>query len=114
MMHRLVRIGLIVALLALVGGWAGSVQGVSAQGTTYTDTMDSSATGLLDSASPDAARFVYGYQNSQFVIQSIDESWSGDLLAIASVPVMSDATVAVDFAIAGCRRQVRLCRLPCQ
>lgn len=101
MMHRLVRIGLIVALLALVGGWAGSVQGVSAQGTTYTDTMDSSATGLLDSTSPDAARFVYGYQNSQFVIQSIDESWSGDLLAIASVPVMSDATVAVDFAIAG-------------
>lgn len=100
-MHRLVRIGLIVALLALVVGSVGSVHGVSAQGQTYTDNMDSSATGLLNSNSPDPARFIYGYQNSQFIIQSTDASWSGDLLAYAGVPVMGDVTAAVDFAIAG-------------
>ena len=100
-MHRLLRIGLIVTLLALTGSWAGGLSGVDAQGTTYTDAMDSEATGLLSSQSPDPARFGYGYQNSQFVIQSLEQGWNGDLLAFAAVPEMADVNVAVDFSIAG-------------
>ena len=96
-MRRLLRIGLIVALLASVVGWAGSAHGVAAQGTSYSDAMDSEATGLLNSQSPDPARFFYGYQNGQFVIQSTQQGWNGDLYAFAGVPQMADATVAVDF-----------------
>lgn len=100
-MRRLLRIGLIVTLLSLTGGWIGGSAGVLAQGTIYTDPMDSEATGLLSSQSPDPARFSYGYQNSQFVIQTLQQGWSGDLLAFASVPVLPNVDVAVDFSIAG-------------
>ncbi|MCA9859155.1 MAG: hypothetical protein KC438_05500, partial [Thermomicrobiales bacterium] len=100
-MHRLLRVGLIVALLASIVAWSGGPMGVTAQGQTFSDSMDSSATGLLSSQSPDPARFVYGYQNSQFIIQSLETGWNGDLLAFTSVPAFPDVSVAVDFSIAG-------------
>ncbi len=100
-MHRMLRIGLIVALLAAVGGWIGTAQGVSAQGQTYTDTMDASSTQLLSTESPDVANYLYSYQNNQFIIQMLQPGLSGDLLAFTAVPDMADSSVAVDFAIAG-------------
>lgn len=100
-MDRLLRIGLIVTLFVLTGSWVAGAQGVVAQGTTWTDSMDSAATGLLSGQSPDEARFAFGYQNGQFVIQSLQQGWSGDLFAYSSTPVLSDARVAVDFSIAG-------------
>ncbi len=100
-MHRLLRSALVIALLASVVTWIGSAQGASAQGQVYQDSMDSSATGLLSSQSPDPARFVYGYQNSQFIIQSLEQGWSGDLLAFANVPASPDVSVKIDFSIAG-------------
>ncbi|HET9662075.1 MAG TPA: hypothetical protein VFP05_17245 [Thermomicrobiales bacterium] len=100
-MHRLLRIGLIVALLAVLGGWVGGAQGVSAQGTTYTDTMDASSTQLLSTESPDVAKYLYSYQNNQFIMQMLQPGLSGDLLAFTAVPDLTDSSVAVDFAIAG-------------
>lgn len=100
-MHRLLRFALVVALLASVVTWIGGPQSAAAQGQVYQDSMDSSATGLLSSQSPDPARFVYGYQNSQFIIQSLEPGWSGDLLAFASVPSSPDVSVKIDFSIAG-------------
>ena len=97
----MLRIGLIVALLGAVGGWIGTAQGVSAQGQTYTDTMDASSTQLLSTESPDVANYLYSYQNNQFIIQMLQPGLSGDLLAFTAVPDMADSSVAVDFAIAG-------------
>jgi hypothetical protein len=100
-MHRVLRFALAVALLASVVTWIGGPQLASAQGQVYQDSMDSSATGLLSSQSPDPARFVYGYQNSQFIIQALEQGWTGDLLAYANVPAMPDVSVKIDFSIAG-------------
>lgn len=100
-MHRLIRIGLIMALLTLVGGWVGGAHGVSAQGQTYTDAMDGSTAQLLSTESPDVAKYLYSYQNGQFIIQMLQPGLSGDLLAFAGVPDMTDSSVAVDFSIAG-------------
>jgi hypothetical protein len=100
-MHLLLRLALVVALLASVVTWVGGANGASAQGQVYQDSMDSSATGLLSSQSPDPARFVYGYQNSQFIIQTLEQGWTGDLLAFANVPAMPDVSVKIDFSIAG-------------
>lgn len=99
-MHRMIRTALVIALLASIITWVGGAQGIAAQGQVYQDTMDSSATGLLG-GSPDPARFLYGYQNSQFIIQTLEQGWSGDLLAFANVPPLPDVSVKVDFAIAG-------------
>ncbi len=100
-MHRMLRLGMIVALLALVVGWAGGAQGVSAQGTVYTDAMDGSSQQLLSTQSPDPAKYLYSYQNSQFIIQTLQTGLSGDLIAFTAVPDLADSSVAVDFAIAG-------------
>lgn len=100
-MHRLLRLVLVVALLASVATLVGGAQRAAAQGQVYQDSMDSSATGLLSSQSPDPTRFVYGYQNSQFIIQSLEQGWSGDLLAFANVPTSPDVSVKIDFSIAG-------------
>jgi hypothetical protein len=100
-MHRMLRIGLVVALLALVGSWVGGAPGVSAQGTTYTDTMDASSTQLLSTESPDVAKYLYSYQNNQFIMQMLQPGLSGDLLAFTAVPDLNDSSVAVDFSIAG-------------
>ncbi len=100
-MHRLLRIGLIVTLIALAGSWATVVPGVSAQGTTWTDSMDAPASGLLSGQSPDPAKFSFGYQNSQFVIQTLQQGWNGDLFAYTNVPSLTDAKVGIDFSIAG-------------
>ncbi len=100
-MHRLVRFVITLALIASVVTWVGAAHGATAQGQVYTDSMDSSATGLLSSESPDPARFVYGYQNNQFIIQVLEQGWSGDLLSFANVPSMPDVSVKIDFSIAG-------------
>jgi len=100
-MHRLFRIGMIVTLIALAGSWVAAVPGVSAQGTTWTDSMDAPNSGLLSGQSPDPAKFSFGYQNSQFIIQSLQQGWHGDLFAYTNVPDLTDANVAVDFSIAG-------------
>lgn len=100
-MHRLLRIGMIVTLIALAGSWVAAVPGVSAQGTTWTDSMDAPDSGLLSGQSPDPARFSFGYQNSQFVIQTFEQGWHGDLFAYTNVPSLTDAKVGVDFSIAG-------------
>lgn len=100
-MHRWLRIGIIALLLAPVVTWAGSGYGVSAQGTIYTDTMDSSTTPLLSTESPDVSKYLYSYQNNQFIIQTLQPGFSGDLFAFTSVPDLTDSSVAVDFAIAG-------------
>lgn len=99
-MYRLLRAALVIALVASVVTWVGAARGTAAQGQVYQDSMDSSATGLL-SSSPDPSRFLYGYQNSQFIIQTLEQGWSGDLLAFANVPPLPDVSVKVDFAIAG-------------
>lgn len=100
-MSRVLCIALVVAVLASVLTWVGGAPGASAQGQVYTDSMDSSATGLLSSESPNPARFLYGYQNSQFIIQVLEQGWSGDLLSFASVPSLPDVSVKIDFSIAG-------------
>jgi hypothetical protein len=97
----MLRIGLVVALLALAGGWIGTGHGVSAQGQTYTDTMDASSTQLMSTESPDVSKYLYSYQNNQFIMQMLQPGLSGDLLAFTAVPEMADSSVAVDFSIAG-------------
>lgn len=74
---------------------------MAAQGTVYTDTMDGSTPQLLSTDSPDVSKYLYSYQNNQFIIQTLQPGFSGDLLAYTSVPDAADASVAVDFAIAG-------------
>ena len=100
-MHRWLRIGLTVALLASIGIWAGGSHIVSAQGAVYTDTMDASSTELLPTVSPDASKYLYAYQNDQYIMQTLQTGFSGALWVSASVPAMTDSSVAVDAAISG-------------
>jgi hypothetical protein len=99
--HRWLRIGIVAVLLASVVAWAGNAHGVTAQGTVYTDTMEGTGTPLLSTESPDPSLYLYSYQNNQFIIETLQPGFSGDLLAFTSVPELTDSSVAVDFSIAG-------------
>lgn len=100
-MHRWLRMGLLIALVASVVSWVGGPHAVVAQGTVYTDTMDGSTPPLLSTNSVDPSQFLFTYQNGQFVIQALQTDYSGDLITFPQVPELANVSVATDFAIGG-------------
>ena len=63
--------------------------------------MDSSSIPLLPTQAADPAVAQFSYQNNQYVIQSLQAGYSGDLIAPVAVPDLADVSVAVDFSIGG-------------
>jgi len=100
-MYRWLRVSLLVALFTSVVTWVGGSHGAAAQGTVYTDPMDGVTTPLLSTESPDPSQYLYAYQNGQFTIQTLQTGFYGELTAFTAVPPVADASLAVDFAIAG-------------
>ena len=85
-------------LLGMLGLAPPRLAATYAQGAVYTDAMDSPATGLLRSEATTDARSAY--QNGQFVIQTVNAGYSGDLAAFPAVPSLPDVSVAVDVSVA--------------
>jgi len=103
----------IVLLLVLIGAGFPLPDVGLAQGTVYTDTMDSAETGLLSTETFDPT-ISFTYQNSQFVVDVQQPSFRGDITSILNLPEMASSRLTVDafiegdpankYVIAGCRR----------
>lgn len=104
----------VIALLLLVllgTGLPGPATGL-AQGTVYSDTMDSAETGLLSTETFDPS-ISFAYQNGQFVVDVQQPSYQGDITSTLNVPELASSRLTVDafisgdpankYVIAGCR-----------
>jgi hypothetical protein len=101
-MSWIVRIAsLCVLLLATITTWSSGAPFASAQDQIYVDSMDSAASGLLSNQSSNPDRFLIGYQNSQYIIQALEPSYSGDFYSFVALPDSASTMVEVDVAIAG-------------
>ena len=96
---RRVFLAFFLALIPVISLWSG-VAPISAQGTVYTDTMDSAESGLLSTDTWDPA-FSFTYQNGQFVVAVEQAAYRGDVTSTLQVPGMTDSRLTVDASIAG-------------
>ena len=101
-MNWFLRTALLCALLvSTIAAWGGHASLVSAQGQVYVDSMDSAANGLLSAESSHPDRYLIGYQNSQYIIQSLLPSYDGDLYSFIGLPDTTNSRVEVDVSVAG-------------
>lgn len=100
-MNTLLRISLLCAVLVSVAGSVGGIPPTAAQSAAYNDTMDSEATGLLSTESPDPAKVSFAYQDGTFVMQALDPAYDGEMLAGVLTPIMAGTQVMVDVSVSG-------------
>jgi hypothetical protein len=89
----------LLALALLLSSCAG-IASVQAQGTVYTDTMDSAESGLLSTETFDPS-ISFVYQSGQFVVTVQQPSYQGDIISTLSVPELASSRLTVDATIAG-------------
>lgn len=89
----------LLALALVLSGFAG-IAPAQAQGTVYTDTMDSAESGLLSVETFDPS-ISFVYQSGQFVVTVQQPSYQGDIISTLSVPELASSRLTVDATIAG-------------
>lgn len=90
---------IVVMLFALVGSSLTGSLGVIAQGTTYTDAMDSAETGLFREGGPDPGVYRYRYVDGVFMMEAFPSDYAGEFYAYAAIPELLGSSVEVDTAI---------------
>lgn len=90
----------VLLALALVLSTFAGIAPARAQGTVYSDTMESAETGLLSTETFDPS-VSFAYQNGQFVVAVQRPSYQGDIISTLSVPELASSRLTVDATIAG-------------